>query len=80
MEDPVSIIEVEKAETALKHMASKKASEPTGAVAEMLRTGMERRGGGGGGSCLEPLTRIFNDMLFENTSLGDWVLSLLVPI
>ena len=45
MEDPVSIIEVEKAETALKHMASKKASEPTGAVAEMLRTGMERRGG-----------------------------------
>ena len=77
MEDPVSMIEVEKAETALTHMASKKASEPTGAVAEMLRTGMERRGGG---SCLEPLTRIFNDMLFENTSLGDWVLSLLVPI
>ena len=40
VEDPVSMIEVEKAETALKHMASKKASGPTGAVAEMLRTGM----------------------------------------
>ena len=40
MEDPVLMIEVEKAETALKHMASKKASGPTGAVAEMSRTGM----------------------------------------
>ena len=80
MEDPVLMIEVEKAETALKHMASKKASGPTGAVAEMSRTGMGGGGGGGGGSCLEPLTRIFNDVLFENTSLSDWVLSLLVPI
>ena len=53
-------------------MTSRKASGPTRAVAEMLKTECE--------CCLESLTRIFNDVLFENTLLGDWMLSSLVPI
>lgn len=56
----------------VKHMTSRKASGPIGAVAEMLKTECE--------CCLESLTRIFNDVLFENTLLGDWMLSSLVPI
>ena len=52
-------------------MKSGKASGPTGVVVEMLRAG--------GKSCLESLTRIFNEMLFENKLPGEWKLSSLVP-
>ena len=52
-------------------MKSGKASGPTGVVIEMLRAG--------GKGCLESLTRIFNEMLFENKLPDEWKLSSLVP-
>ena len=51
-------------------MKSRKASRSTGVVVEILRTE----------GCLESLTRIFNEALFESKLLDNWMLNSLVSI
>ena len=65
------MIKLEEAETTLKYMKSRKTSQPTSFVVELLRSGRK--------SCLESLTKIFM-RLFQNKLLNNWMLSLLVPI
>ena len=49
-----------------------KASGPSGVALEMFKAG--------GDKCLKSLTNIFNDILFKNNLLKEWMLSSLVPI
>ena len=49
------MIKLEKVETTLKYMKSRKTSQPTSFVVELLRSGRK--------SCLESLTKIFNEIV-----------------
>ena len=49
-----------------------KASGPSGAAIELFKAGEDK--------CLKSLTNIFNDILLKDKLLGEWMLSVLVPI
>ena len=53
-------------------MKIRKTSGPSGAAIEMFKAG--------GDKCLKSLTNIFNDILFKDKLLEEWILSSLVPI
>ena len=53
-------------------MKIRKASGPSGIGLEMFMAG--------GDKCLKSLTNIFNDILFKDKLLEEWMLSLLVAI
>lgn len=60
---PLSNIEVEEVEAAMKQLKSGKTSGPTSFVIELLKAKGER--------CLKLLTKIFKKELFENKLPGD---------
>ena len=65
-------IDVEEVQCAINRMKIGKASGPSGVAIELLK--------GGGEQCLKSLTNIFNDILFIDKLLDEWMFSSLVPI
>ena len=72
MEGPLSKIELEKVEAAMKQMKNGKAIGATCVVIKMLKARDER--------CLKLLTNTFKEKLFENKLPSDWKLSSLITI
>ena len=72
VEGAVTRIEVEEVLCAMNRMKIGKASGSSGVTIELFKAD--------GDKCLKSLTNIFNDILFKNTLLEEWMLSSLVPI
>ena len=60
-------IEVEEMLCAMNHMKIGKVSEPSGVTIELFEAG--------GDKCLKSLTNMFNDLLFKDKWLEEWMLS-----
>ena len=72
VEGAVRRIKVEEVHCAMNQMKIGKASGPSGFTIEMFKAG--------GDKCLKSWTNIFNDILFKDKLMVEWVLSSLVPI
>ena len=72
VESAVRRFEVEELRCAMNQMKIRKASGPSGVALEMFKAG--------GDKCLRSLTNIFNDILFKDKLLEEWMLNSLVPI
>ena len=74
VEGAVRRIEVEEVWCAMNYMKIRKASGPSasGVAIELFKAG--------GDKSLKSLTNIFNDILFKDKLLAEWILSLLVTI
>ena len=72
VEGAVRRIEVEEVLCAMNRMKIMKASGPSVVALEIFKAG--------GDKCLKSLANIFNDILFKDKLLEEWMLSTLVPI
>ena len=72
VEGAVRRIKVEDVHCAMNQMKIGKASGPSGVTIEMFKAG--------GDKCLKSWTNIFNDILFKDKLMVEWMLSSLVPI
>ena len=72
VEGAVRRIEVEEVQCAMNRMKIRKATGPSRVALELFKAG--------GDKCLKSLTNIFNDILFNDKLLEEWMLSSLVPI
>ena len=72
VEGAVRRIEVEVVQWAMNRMKIEKASGPFGVALELFKAG--------GDKCLKSLTNIFNEILFKDKLLEEWMLSSLITI